>query len=93
MDLLIEASAANAKRLLAAMNHLGFLFASELRPEDLARRPITVIGDLFCRLDVLTVAWSVRYAEARAEARVFDVEGGRNARDGSRTPRTSKRWS
>jgi hypothetical protein len=36
--------------------------------QDLARRPVTVLTDPFYRIDILTVAWSVHYAEARAEA-------------------------
>jgi hypothetical protein len=74
IDVLIEATPENAERVLAALADLGFILVRDLDPEDVASRPFTVIGDLW-RVDVLTVAFSVRYPQAAADAMVFTVEG------------------
>lgn len=74
IDILIEPTVENAKRVLAALSELGFGLAKEWLAEEVARKPVTVIGDA-PRVDILTVAWTVPYAEAQAAAAVFDVEG------------------
>jgi predicted nucleotidyltransferase len=76
IDILIEPTAENARRVLAALAELGLGLAREWLAEDVARRPVTVVGDT-PRVDILTVAWSVRYGEAAAAAVAFDVEGVR----------------
>jgi hypothetical protein len=73
IDILIEPTAENARRVLAALAELGLGLAREWLAEEIAARPVTVVGDT-PRVDILTVAWSVRYAEAAAAAAVFDVE-------------------
>jgi hypothetical protein len=73
IDILIEPTAENARRVLAALSELGLGLAREWLAEEIAARPVTVVGDT-PRVDILTVAWSVRYAEAAAAAAVFDVE-------------------
>jgi hypothetical protein len=73
IDILIEPTVANAKRVLAALSGLGFGLAKEWLAEEVARKPVTVIGDA-PRVDILTVAWTVPYAEARAAAAVFELE-------------------
>lgn len=73
IDLLIEPTPENGRRVLAALARLGFGFAHEWSAEDLVKKPVTVIGDT-PRVDVFTVAWSVRYAEAAAEAVAFELE-------------------
>jgi hypothetical protein len=74
IDLLIEPSVDNAGRVLSALSHVGFGFASEWAAEEVAKRPVTIIGDS-PRVDILTVAWNVRYGDARPAATVFTVEG------------------
>jgi len=74
IDILIEATEENAKRVLAALSRTGAGLARESLAEDAARRPVTVIGDS-PRVDLLTVAWSVRYPEAVEAAVTFELEG------------------
>ena len=74
-DLLIEPTVENARRVLQALETLGFVLARDCSPTDLIARPITVLTDPFYRVDLMTVAWSVHYREARPRAREFEVEG------------------
>jgi hypothetical protein len=74
VDILIEATVANARRVLRALSSLGFGFAKELLAEEVAKRAVTIVGDM-PSVDILTIAWTVRYAEARRDAVVFDLEG------------------
>jgi predicted nucleotidyltransferase len=74
VDILIEPTVANAERVLAALSELGFGLAKEWLAEEVANRPVTIIGDI-PRVDILTVAWSVHYPEASRDAAVFEVEG------------------
>ena len=73
IDILIEATAENAQKVLAALADLGFILVRDLDPQQVAGSPVTVIGDLY-NVDVFTLAWSVRYPEASAESRDFTVE-------------------
>ena len=74
IDILIEPTVENAERVLAALSRVGFGFANEWLAQEVASRPVTILGDM-PRVDILTVAWSVHYKEARPAATVFDVEG------------------
>ena len=74
IDVLIEATLANARQVLAALGEVGFGFAREWLAEEIVAKPVTIIGDS-PRVDILTVAWSVRYPEAARDATVFTVEG------------------
>lgn len=74
IDILIEPTVANVRRLLAALSKLGFGLAGELSPKEIAQRPVTIIGDI-ANVDVLTRAWNLRFADAKAEVMVFEVEG------------------
>ncbi|MGH7669839.1 MAG: DUF6036 family nucleotidyltransferase [Gemmatimonadaceae bacterium] len=74
VDILIDPSIANARRVLAALGELGFGFANRLLAEEVARRPVTMVGDM-PNVDILTLAWSVPYADARKSAMAFKVEG------------------
>lgn len=76
IEILIEPTAENAERVLRALSEGGGWLARSLTPEDLLRKPVTVVGDL-PRVDIMSVAWQVRFAEAAAAARVFEVEGVR----------------
>ena len=74
IDILIEPTVENAERVLAALSEVGIGLAREWLAEEVAKKPVTIIGDI-PRVDILTVAWSVHYAEARPAATVFEVEG------------------
>lgn len=74
IDILIEPTVENARRVLAALGTLGFGVANELDAEDVARRPVTMIGDI-PNVDVLTRAWNLRWEQAHAGAHTFNVEG------------------
>lgn len=74
VDILIEATVENAERVLAALAELGFGLARDWPAEEVATKPITVIGDT-PRVDVLTVAWSVHFPEAVEDATEFELEG------------------
>jgi predicted nucleotidyltransferase len=73
VDILIEATVPNAERVLRALGRVGFGLAREWLAEEVARKPVTVLGDI-PRVDVLTVAWSVQYPEAARDATIFEVE-------------------
>ena len=74
VDILIEATRENAERVLAALSRSGLGLAKEWLAETVATKPVTIIGDS-PRVDILTVAWSVRYPEAISEATTFELEG------------------
>lgn len=74
IDLLIEPTVENARRVLAALSRTGLGLARQWLAEDVAERPATVIGDA-PRVDLFTVAWSVRWSEAADHAVTFDLEG------------------
>jgi predicted nucleotidyltransferase len=74
IDILIEPTEDNAARVLRALGGVGFGFAKEWNAEEVARRHVTVIGDM-PRVDIMTIAWSVKYHQAVPAATTFDVEG------------------
>lgn len=74
VDILIDPTVANARRVLRALSSLGFGFARQLLADEIVKRPVTVIGDV-ANVDILTVAWNVQYREAHRDAEVFEVEG------------------
>ena len=74
VDILIEPTVANARRVLRALAALGSGFAGDLLAEEVASRPVTMIGDS-PNVDILTSAWNVSYAEAAPAAAVFEIEG------------------
>jgi predicted nucleotidyltransferase len=74
VDVLIEATPENAARVLGALARLGFGLAGQWLAEEVARKPVTIIGDS-PRVDILTLAWSLRYPEAARDAVVFRVDG------------------
>lgn len=73
-DILIEATVENAERVLEALNGLGFGLAREWLAPEIVEKAVTVLGDV-PRVDILTVAWSIRYPEAASEAETFELEG------------------
>ncbi len=74
IDLLIEPSLANAKRVLRALSALPFGVAAEVNPAELIARGVTMIGDT-PNVDVLTRAWNLTWDDAQRQVAVFEVEG------------------
>ena len=74
IDILIEATLDNARRALKALEGLPGRIARELDPAEVVTKPITIIGD-DPRVDLLTLAWSVRYADAVPRAEKVEVDG------------------
>ena len=74
IDILIEPTVDNARRVLRALASLGFGLAAEHLAEDVASRAVTVVGDE-PSVDILTRAWNVRWEPAWRHATTFDVEG------------------
>jgi hypothetical protein len=74
VDILIEPSLENARRALKGLEELTFGVARELDPADVITKPITIIGD-DPRVDLLTLAWSVRYADAALHLERVEIEG------------------
>lgn len=74
IDILIEPTAENARRVLRALVSLGFGLAGEHLAEDIASRAVTMIGDT-PNVDILTRAWNLTWDAARPRATTFEVEG------------------
>jgi predicted nucleotidyltransferase len=74
IDILIEPTELNAKRVLRALASLGFGFAAEHLAADVASRAVTIIGDT-PNVDILTRAWNLKWAQAHPRATTFEVEG------------------
>jgi hypothetical protein len=74
IDILIEPTVKNAKCVLRALGSVGFGLANELLAEDVASRPVTIVGDT-PNVDILTSAWNLKWAQAQAHATTFKVEG------------------
>lgn len=74
IDLLIDPTLENARRALDALGDVGFGYAKHWSAEEIVAKPVTVIGDS-PRVDLFTVAWSLRYAEAAAAATTIELEG------------------
>ncbi len=74
IDILIEPTVDNARRAIEALGQLTFGIARELNPSDIVAKPLTIIGD-DPRVDLLTLAWSVRYADAAPHRQTVQIEG------------------
>jgi hypothetical protein len=74
LDILIERTEENAARILEALEGVGYGFAREWLPEEIVRKPITLIGD-DPAVDIFTVAWSVKYEDAVARSTTVLVKG------------------
>ena len=73
IDILIARTPDNAKRVLDTLAGVGWGFAADWSPKEILGRPITVIGD-DPRVDIFTVAWSVKYEDAIERSSVVQVE-------------------
>ncbi len=76
VDVLVPPDEQNMARLLDALSNLPWGLARELDAAEIARKPITIIGD-DPRVDVLTVAWSVTFAKAWPRRLVRRIQGVR----------------
>lgn len=74
VDILIEPTLENARRALEALAGLPFGIARELDAAEVVAKPLTIIGDN-PRVDLLTLAWSVRYADAAPRVRTVHIDG------------------
>lgn len=74
VDILIERTPENARRTLDALGTVGWDFAREWSPDEILRRPITVIGD-DPAVDVFTVAWRIKYEDAAARSSTVEIDG------------------
>ena len=74
VDILIQRTLENARQVLAALETIGYGFAREWSPEEVLRKPITIIGD-DAAVDIFTVAWSVKYDDVIARGATVEVEG------------------
>ncbi len=74
VDILIERTPPNARRVLEALSALGYGFAREWTPDEILQRPITVIGN-DPLVGVFTVAWNVKYEGAVKRSLRIEVEG------------------
>ena len=74
VDILIEPTLANARHALQALGGLTSGIARQLDPSDVITKPLTIIGDDL-RVDLLTLAWSVRYADAAPHLRTAEIDG------------------
>ena len=76
VDLLVPPDLANMERLLEALSQLPWRVAAELDAAELVRKPMTIVGD-DPRVDVLTVAWTVTFAQAWPNRKVRTIHGVR----------------
>lgn len=74
IDILIEPTIDNAERALKALEGLTWGISRELDASEIVAKPITVIGD-DPRVDILTLAWSVRYADAAPKVQKVEIDG------------------
>jgi len=73
VDLLIDASEDNARKVIAALAQLEDHAAAELTPADLLENVVVKIADEV-QVDVSTSAWKVRYSDAIATAQSVVID-------------------
>ena len=76
IDILIERTEENADRVLKALATLGYGFARAWTATEILKRQITVVGD-DPRVDIFTVAWSIKYEQAASRSDTVNVAGVR----------------
>lgn len=75
IDILIPKDLGNTEAILAALKESQtFGMAAEVDAEKATKGPITVIGDI-PRVDLLTVAWKVKFEEAIKTAEHVKIDG------------------
>ena len=76
IDVLVPPDPKNMAKLLDALTELPYRVAAELDPDEIAHKPITIVGD-DPRVDVLTVAWRVTFEKAYPRRIVRRIAGVR----------------
>jgi hypothetical protein len=74
VDLLVPADVKNMTRVLEALSELPYGIARELDASEIVGKAITIVGD-DPRVDLLTVAWSVRFEQAWPRRIVRRISG------------------
>ena len=74
VDILIEPSEDNCRKVLAALSQLADHAAAELTPKDLVENVVVKIADEV-EVDVSTHAWKVNYADAFPSALSVEIQG------------------
>jgi hypothetical protein len=90
VDVLVPPDKKNMAKLLEALAQLPHRVAAELDPAEIARKPVTIVGD-DPRVDILTVAWSITFERAWPNRVVRRIEGVRVPYLGLADLRESKR--
>jgi hypothetical protein len=76
VDVLVPRDVANTTRLLTALSELPYGIAAELDPAVVVAKPFTIVGD-DPRVDILTVAASVTFADAWPRRIIRRIDGVR----------------
>ena len=76
VDILVEPTEENCRRVIAGLSKLADGAARELTPKDILENVVIKVADEV-EVDVSTQAWRVTYADAIATAREATVEGVR----------------
>jgi hypothetical protein len=76
VDILIEESEDNFKRVIAGLSQMEGRYAAELSPQDFIDNIVVTIGDEV-HVDVSTRAWKITYLEAVATALETTIKGVR----------------
>jgi len=74
VDILNRTNAGECHRTLKALEGLTWGISRELDPADIIAKPFTIVGD-DPRVDILTLACSIRYADAAPKIQTLDIEG------------------
>lgn len=74
VDILVEDTEENFRRVISALSELEDHAAAELTPQDLAENVVVKIADEV-EVDVSRQAWQVTYAEAIATSEAIEVDG------------------
>jgi hypothetical protein len=76
VDVLVPPDERNTRRLLDALAELPWGVARELDAAVVASKPVTIVGD-DPRVDILTIAWTVTFADAWPRRRERRIDGVR----------------
>lgn len=76
VDLLIPRNLQNAQRVLAALGELPLGISREIDAAEVVAKPFTIIGDM-PRVDLLTIASTVKFEQAWPNRVVRRIEGTR----------------
>jgi hypothetical protein len=74
VDILIEDSEENFRRVIAALSELEDHAAAELTPQDLAENVVVKVADEV-EVDISRTAWKVSYADAQTDIQRVQLDG------------------